>query len=112
MSLLNKKIDKTIYQFRGKLACFRYVGVKEIMLIQDPEIYDPEENKWVKCEKDHFWMDCTNKKVNKKLQGRKILFQGMKYTYTNSTGVTQIGIDLKYPNLIRVYNDKKSNRNK
>jgi len=98
---INKVEDLGFNRFKGKLACFRYVGIKEIMLIQDPEIYDPESNKWIKYERDHFWMDCTNKKINKKLQGKIITFIGKEYEYSNSIGKTQKGIQLKYSNLIR-----------
>jgi len=107
MSLLNKKIDKTIYQFRGKIAKFRNVGLKRIVLFTNVQIWSNENQKWEDF-RDHMW--CDDRIKNKRWQGKEITFKGQKYTYTNSIGKTQEAVDIKYPQLQSVIKGKKWKR--
>ena len=109
MKLLNKEIDKNVYQFRGKIAKFRDVGLKRIVLFTDVKIWSEENQKWEEF-RDHMW--CDDRIKNRRWQGKEITFKGQKYTYNNSIGKVQEAVDIKYPQLQAIIKKVKNGNNK
>ena len=98
------KERKDLHTFRARVAKFRSVGVKDIMLLLDVRIFDPESNTW-KEYRDHTWVDANVIK-DRSIQGNEILFLGKEYEYGHLTKQIRKGIHIKYPDLIRKVNNK------
>jgi len=107
--------EKEIHQFKGKIAKFSTVGLKELVLFTDVKIWSEENQKWEDF-RDHMW--CENRVKNRSLQGRKVTFKGQKYSYSNSIGAIQEAVVIKFPQLIMPlkkkgkYDNKKLQKNK
>jgi len=109
MNLVNEKVDKIIYQFRGKIAKFRSVGLKELVLFTEVKIWSEENQKWEDF-RDHMW--CDDRVRDRRWQGKEITFKGQKYTYGNSIGKTQEAVRLKFPQLQAIIKKVKNGNSK